>query len=134
MNKYTEVRKLLLRLYAEVELTQPEKVKIYNNYLRQIRKLAYNNDAHAQYDLAQHYEDIGFFGNPNPFFDNSKRFYWYQKAAVNKNAAAHNNLADLFERGDGCSKELNKALEYYKKSMELGDSLGKKTTRKCRKT
>lgn len=130
MNTYKKTREILLMLYSKVELSEKEKVIFYNEYIYKIRKLAYSGNAEAQYDLAQHYEDVGFLGDPNPCFNNSKRFYWYLKAAKNNNGAAYNNLADLIERGDGCEIDLNKSLDYYKKSMELGNVLGKKNYKK----
>ena len=126
MKKYKEIRDMFLKLYSEEGLSEEIKLEKYNEYLFGIRRLAYKGNSEAQYDLAQHYEDFSFLGNPNPCFNKLKRIYWYNKAAKNSHASAYNNLADLFERGDGCEKDLNKALSYYKKSMELGDVLGKK--------
>ena len=103
-----------------------KKNEIYKEYLHSLRKLAYKGHPESQYDLAQHYEDMGVMGWPNPFENISKKFYWYTKAANNNHAAACNNLADMYERGEGCTQNIRKALELYKKSASLGDSLGKK--------
>ena len=35
-------------------------------------------------------------------------------------------LATFYESGEGCEKDLEKALALYKKSADLGDSIGKK--------
>ncbi len=127
---YKEARQIFLNLYSNKDLSRPEKIKLYNLYISKIRKLAYSNNRDAQYDLAQHYEDNGYLGYPNPKFNNNKRFYWYNKAAENGSGEAYNNLADLFERGDGCEKNLEKALLYYKKSMDLNYNLGKNNYKK----
>lgn len=133
MKNYQETRNLLLTLYKDNLLSYENKLNIYNEYIYCIRKLAYIGNFEAQYDLAQHYEDSGFWGCPNPYFNNKKRFYWYLKSANNGNGEAFNNLADLFERGDGCIKDLDKSITFYKKAMELGSSLGKKNYKKMLK-
>lgn len=124
--KYEHIRKILLDLYKYPQNDIEVKRNKYNEYLRSLRILAYRGYSEAQYDLAQHYEDMSIWGAPNPYENISKRFYWYSKAAANNHAGAFNNLADMYERGIGCKKNIKKALEYYKKSGELGDDLGKK--------
>jgi len=109
-----------------VKTSEEEKNIKYAQYLNALRKLAYNGYLDAQYDLAQHYEDMGFWGLPNPYHNIHKKFYWYSKAAENNHAAACNNLADMYERGEGCTQDIKKALSLYKKSANLGDSCGRK--------
>jgi TPR repeat protein len=123
---YKETREIYLRLYTDAGLCAAQKTDLYNQYLKNIKTLAHQGDADAQYDLAQHYEDTGYFGIPNPFFNSFRRFYWYCKAAKNNNGAACNNLGYMIELGEGCKIDFEKALEYYKKSSELGDALGQK--------
>lgn len=127
---YTETREIYLRLYKETGLSDQKKVEDYNEYISRIRSLAYKGNANAQYDLAQHYEDTGYFGIPNPFFNSTKRFYWYSKASNNNHAAAYNQLGYLIEHNEDNQKDLTKALDCYRKSMELGDDLGKKNYKK----
>lgn len=124
--KYIEIRQILLNLQAENNLPEDTKAQKYLEYISKIRRLAYNGNSDAQYDLAQHYENYGFLGDPNPNFNVKKRFYWYLKAANNNHGDACNNLADLFETGMGCEKNLQTALSYYEKSSKLGNALGKK--------
>jgi TPR repeat protein len=116
---------ILLNLY-ESKFSEKEKKTKYMQYLSTLRKLAYQGNTDAQYDLAQHYDDISFWGIPNPYYNVSKKYYWYSKAASNNHAAANNNLADMYERGEGCSMDIKKALELYKRAAELGDVCGKK--------
>lgn len=130
MTKYNKIRNILLNLYSEIPLSEDVKLQRYKEYIAGIRKLAYKQNPEAQYDLAQHYEEYNILGNPNPNHNKSKRLYWYKKAAKNKNASAYNNLADLFERGDGCEVNLIKALRCYEESMKLGDVLGKQNYKK----
>lgn len=126
MSNYIDTRNILLELYnSSNNYTHIEKNIIYKTYLTKLRKLAYKNLAIAQYDLAQHYDSMGFFGDPNPFYDEKKMFYWYNKSVNNGYIFAFNNLADLYERGVGCSKNLNKALELYEAGMKRGDVLAK---------
>jgi len=84
--KYEKVRQILLDLYHPSKMDVEEMKRKYNEYLKGIRKLAYKGYPEAQYDLAQHYEDIGIFGIPNPFENIVKKIYWYSKAASNKHA------------------------------------------------
>ncbi len=124
---YIKSQLYLDKLYSEHKILDLEtKQKLYKEYLKIIRKLAYGGHLEAQYDLAQHYDDIGFWGVPNPYYNIYKKFHWYSKAAENSHAAACNSLANMYERGEGCTKDINKALELYKKSSDLGDVLGKK--------
>jgi len=98
---------------------------IYSKYLSQLRKLAYNGNAKAQFYLAGHYEDSGTMGDPNPYHSISKKFHWYTKTANNNDGTACNNLAIMYEKGEECEKNIKKAFELYKKSAELGDYAGK---------
>ena len=120
-----DLRQIRLSLYGS-KLSREAKRAKYMQYLSALRKLAYNGNPEAQYDLAQHYDDIGFWGMPNPYHNINNKFYWYTKAANNNHAAANNSLADMYERGEGCTQSIKKALELYKKCASLGDSLGKK--------
>lgn len=122
---YEKAQLIADKMYS-MEIGISLKESLYKEYISLIRKSAYKGYPAAQYDLAQSYEDVGFWGVPNPYENIQKRFYWYSKAAFNNYAAAYNNLADMFERGIGHSKDIKKALEYYKKAADLGDKLGKK--------
>ena len=125
LDLYNLNRDILLNLY-EVKASEDEKKIRYAQYLNTLRKLAYNGNSEAQYDLAGHYEDMGFWGLQNPYHNIRKKFYWYTKAANNNHAAANNNLADMYERGEGCVQNIKKALGLYKRATELGDIYGKK--------
>lgn len=123
--KYVHVRRLLLELYEAPEKDETKKKQQYGLYLVELRKLAYRGVSEAQYDLAQHYEDIGFWGVVNPYDNVKKRFYWYTKAVENNHAAACNDLASMYEVGAGCEKSIAKAKELYKKGADLGDDNAK---------
>lgn len=78
------------------------------------------------YDLAQCYESINQFGNPNPYFNNFRRLYWYFKAANRGYAEAYNNIAFIIEHEmPNVKNKEERALKYYKLSSELGSVLGK---------
>jgi len=102
-----------------------EKNKLYQQYISALRKLAYYGNAEAQFYLACHYEDSGTMGDPNPYHSIPKKFYWYTKAADNNDGSACSNLAIMYEKGEGCEKNIKKALELYKKSAKLGNYAGK---------
>lgn len=77
------------------------------------------------YDLAQCYENVNQFGNPNPYFDNFKRLYWYLKSGNNGYAEAFNNLGYIIEHEIDVKNKEYRYLEYYRKAAELGSELGK---------
>lgn len=77
------------------------------------------------YDLAQCYDIVNQFGNPNPYFNNFRRIYWYLKAGMNGHAEAYNNLAYIIEHELNVKNGEKRALAYYKKSSDMGSVLGK---------
>jgi len=88
-------------------------------------KLKNSNNAEDLYDLAQCYEPINQFGNPNPYFNDFRRMYWYLKAGNKGFAEAYNNLGFIIEHEIKVKNKEQRALDYYKKAYELGSKLGK---------
>lgn len=105
---------------------EEEQNLLYFRYLGLIKKAAYKGHTEAIYDLGQQYEDVGYLGIPNPMYNARKCVYWYKKACEGNHPEACNNLATFYESGNGCDKDLNKALALYKRSADLGYSIGKK--------
>ena len=70
----------------------------------------------AQYSLGVIYED-GFGESQS---DPSEAAYWYNKAAEQKCAPAMNNLAGLYEYGEGVAQDSGKAITFYTEAAELG--------------
>ncbi|TCC99445.1 tetratricopeptide repeat protein [Pedobacter hiemivivus] len=114
------------KLYGESNLTVQGKRDLYNQFFKLIKKAAYLGHKDAMYEYAQQFEDISFLGVENPWFNPKKRNFWYHKAIEAGHPEAYNNLAYIYEIGEGVEKNNNKALEFYKKSAELGSVLGKK--------
>lgn len=81
-------------------------------------------DGEKLYDLAQCYENINQFGNPNPFFSNFKRLYWYFKSAKEGYPEAYNNIGYIIEHEMNVKNKEKRFLYYYKKSSEMGSKLG----------
>jgi TPR repeat protein len=108
------------------ELNESEKTKLYNRYFALIKKAAYLGHSEGLFDLGQQYEDISFLGIPNPLYNPQKCVYWYSKACKNGHAEACNNLAHLYEKGEGCHQNLNLAFQLYQRSADLGSPNGKK--------
>lgn len=77
------------------------------------------------YDIAQLYDSISHFGNPNPFYNNFKRLYFYLKAGNMGYSEAFNNLGFIIEHELNIKDRLNRAKQYYLKAAELGSELGK---------
>lgn len=108
------------------KLKDEASLETYKKALSLIRVAAYQGHPDAQFELGQQYEDVSFLGVENPYHDSQKMFYWYTKACNNNHAEACNALAIMYESGVSCQKNINKALSLYKKSSELGSSLGQK--------
>ncbi len=112
--------------FLSKDLSKTEKLKLHKKYVELIRKCAYSGNPKAQFDLGQEYENMNFVSINNPNFNAKKRFYWYKKAVEQNHAEACNNLAHLYETGEGCKKNIKLALRLYKKSANLGYDIGKK--------
>ncbi|MDR3326626.1 MAG: sel1 repeat family protein [Prevotellaceae bacterium] len=122
-NAYTHNNQILLYLYSnEDNISEEEKKHKYNQYLKGLRTLAYKGHPEAQVDLAAHYEDVGFWGLQNPYYNFHKIFYWYSKASDNNNATACNNLAAMYISGNGCAKDIHKAISLYEKAIDLDNA------------
>jgi TPR repeat protein len=88
------------------------------------RKFENVKSAEDLYDLAQCYEYINQFGNPNPYFNNFRRLYWYLKSGNYGYAEAFNNLGFIIEHELNVKNKNERALKYYKKAFDLGSKLG----------
>lgn len=106
-------------------LDEQGKEIIYYEYLDLIRKSAYLGYNEALFDLGQQYEATSFLGIKNPKYNPKKCIYWYSKACNNGHSEACNNLAFFYEEGQGCEMNINKALELYRLSAQLGSINGK---------
>ena len=119
---YFEAIKILNKLQKNYKNLERSKVLIQHaKYITLVRKAAYKGNIEAQFELGLNYEDQNYFV-PNPMYNNKKRFYWYLKAAKANHPEACNNLASLYENGDGTKKDIKKALLFYKKATELNCS------------
>lgn len=126
-NKYKRALLIISQLYKKdysFEGMLLSKKDMYDLYVKTLRKSAYLGYPLAQYDYAQLYENINF-GGLNQNYSPKKCIYWYKKACMSNIPAAFNNLAGFYENGEGVEKDMNRALELYKKAMELGDSNGR---------
>jgi TPR repeat protein len=124
---YLKAKSLHSKMYEYPNYVKEQKrEKMYKQYLHLIRKAAYLGHPDAQYDLGQQYEDMNYLSIHNSNYNPKKCIYWYTKACLQNHAEACNNLAAFYETGNGCKKDLKKALSLYKKSSELGYSIGKK--------
>lgn len=85
-----------------------------------------SNSGEAYYALAQCYEDINQFGDPNPYFDNFRRIFFYLKAGHLGYADAYNNLANLIEVDMRNIKNYRqRAKTYYKLASDMGSEFGR---------
>ncbi len=103
-----------------------EQKKLHRRYFDLIKKAAYQGHVESMYDMGNEYDDIGYLGIPNPFYNIKKCFYWYSKACQKGHAEACNNLSVFYALGEGCKQDFSYALELLKRSGELGSVLGKR--------
>lgn len=59
---------------------------------------------------------------------------WLEKRASEGDAAACCNLGYLYEMGWGTESDKKKAMEWYRKAMELGDSDAEELLKRCKKS
>ena len=84
-----------------------------------------SNSGEAYYNLAQCYDSINQFGDPNPYFDNFRRIFFYLKAGRLGYAEAYNNLANIIEVDmRGIKNYRQRAKMYYKLASDLGSDFG----------
>jgi TPR repeat protein len=115
---------------VDLQLSAVQKKEIYRRYLYFLRKAAYTGSAAAQFELSGHYEDLGFWGIENPFYNPKKKLHWLLKAAAGNHGTACNNLAAMYESGEGgCEIDLDKALALYKRAYALGISYARQNHR-----
>ncbi len=128
---FVQAQAILSKLYEkdyELEGEWFSREELYDKYLNLVRKSAYVGFPEAQYELGQTYEKYNFWG-VNPVYSPKKCVYWYTKASEQDFAAAYNNLGYLYEKGEGASQNIAKALDCYTKAGLLGYSYGKKNRR-----
>lgn len=124
---YIKAKALHEKMYeCPDQIKEEDRKDIYNEYFNLLKRAAYLGHADAQYDFGQQYETMNYLSIENPKYNPKKCIYWYTKASAQNHAAACNNLASFYESGEGCEKDLEKALALYKKSADLGDPLGVK--------
>ena len=87
----------------------------YATVVRELRPLAKQGDANAQYKLGFMY-DKGL-GVPQ---DYARAVEWYRKAAEQGVAGAQYNLGVMYYNGQGVPQDYAKAVEWYRKATEQG--------------
>ena len=56
---------------------------------------------------------------------------YYQKAAIQGDARAQNNLAICYNRGEGVAKDMGKAVQWYRKSADQGNPIAQSNLAVC---
>lgn len=97
-------------------------MEVFEKIVEKLKNSGHSSDF---YDLAQCYEAINQFGNPNPYYNNFRRLYWYFKAGQSGYADAYNNIGFIIEHEMKIKNQQNRAKEYYKKAYLMGSQLGK---------
>ncbi len=86
--------------------------------LKELRPLAANGDAQAQYELGFMY-DRGL-GVPQDYKEAAS---WYRKAAEQGNAQAQFFLGQMYDTGKGVPQGYEEAASWYRKAAEQGEAL-----------
>ncbi len=87
----------------------------YATALRELRPLAEQGDAKAQYRLGVMYHEGK--GVPQDYAEAVK---WYRKAAEQGNARAQHNLGVMYRMSQGVPQDYAKALQWWRKGAEQG--------------
>lgn len=106
-------------------LSREAKIELYKQYFLLIKESAYLGHRDAQYEYGLQFEDVSFWGMNNPNYNPKRCVFWFTKACDQNQAEACNNLANFYEKGEGCERDINKALELFKKSADLGYEIAK---------
>ena len=86
---------------------------------------AKNGEPSAQYHVAE-FLATGYRTEENRVLirqNITAAFSWYEKAAMKGDIDATERLADLLSAGQGCDKDINRAIELYKVAIEEGSSM-----------
>ena len=79
--------------------------------MKTVAEKAKAGDANAQYEVGARLQAMGKPDEARP---------WYEKASAQDHPLATSLLGYLYETGMGIDKDIDKALSYYKKGVELG--------------
>jgi len=93
-----------------------------SHYISKYTKAAEKGNVVSQYNLAITY----LTGENFVAKDIEKAFYWFNKAAEQGDAQAQFNLGIMYLNGDGVEKDINKAIELFKKAEKGGEEKAKK--------
>ncbi len=87
----------------------------YATVVRELRPLAEQGDAKAQYNLGLMYDN-----GQGVSQDYAKALQWYRKAADQGYADAQFNLGFMYDNGQGVPQDYVKALQWWRKAAEQG--------------
>ncbi len=89
----------------------------YATALRELRPLANQGDAVAQFNLG-----VSYANGEGVTQDAREAVRWYQKAADQGNANAQFNLGVSYANGEGVTKDARAAVRWYQKAADQGDA------------
>ena len=93
----------------------------YATALRELRPLAEQGDAKAQYNLGLLYNNGD--GVPQDYVEAGK---WFRKAAKQGYARAQNNVGVMYNNGVGVLQDYAEAVKWYRKAAEQGNTNAQK--------
>lgn len=100
----------------------------YQTAYEEPSRLAKNDDAEAQYNLA-----FMYFGGNGISQDDTKAAQWFERAAKSGHAAAQDKLAYMYLHGRGLTPDRIRAYAWYSLAAHNGIFLAKKISENLRK-
>ncbi len=109
-------------LILAMEIAADNKQRHTEESEKLLKQAALTGLPEAEYQLALAYH-LGILPGEDPKnteFNEKRAFFWYRRAAEQDHPASLNNVGLFYKEGNGCIGDIDKALEYFNKSMALG--------------
>ena len=97
--------------------------------LKKMKSLAERGDAEAQFQLGRYYDNVDGKSNTR---DAAEAVKLYRLAAEQGPIKAQNNLGACFFNGEGVSKNLQEALNWFEKAAKAGNQKAKESVSRVR--
>ena len=122
LRKSAEMKFNKAMLILAMEIAAKNNQKHTKESEKLLKEAALTGLPEAEYQLALSYHLAILPGEDpeNTEFNEKRAFFWYRRAADQDHPASLNNLGLFYKGGNGCIGDVDKALDYFNKSMALG--------------